>query len=93
MPFSSNGKNIAQVVKAVALMYAKARTNAELSRAMEIDPKHPTTMRYIEAMRANGLLYILEWPYPHSPRYAWQPAGERIADAPKPLRRPRYNLD
>lgn len=80
----SNGKNVSRCIEAVALLFKAPRTRLELCEAMGVFGSADYIQRYIKTLRGEGLLYIKEWPRPNSPRYAWQPVGERLPDAVRP---------
>lgn len=71
----------------VAFMFKQPRTVRELGEALGIDGDTP--YRYINALRAESLLYIAEWKQvanTWTAVYAWQPSVAELPDAPRPIR-------
>lgn len=69
-----------------ALLVKKPRTVRELADCMGL--RSTTTLyRNLEALRAEGLVYIGEWKYTHkavAAVYAWQPSVCCFTDARRP---------
>lgn len=89
------GTGLARFAEVVALLVKQPRTITELSEAMGQDKPNDQPARYINALRAEGLLYVKEWRQQFNgrgkpwPVYAWQPSVLELPDAPRPECTPR----
>jgi len=88
MSRNNDGSTIAAHMAAVAILFKAPRTRAELARALDIPENCGRTKYFLRFLHEEGVIYVKEWATRKSPRYAWQPHGARLPDAPQPKGEP-----
>jgi hypothetical protein len=83
------GPMLERFAEVVAFFVKKPRTIPELNAWLGTQQRD-TGYRYVDALRSEGLLYILEWRKGATgvevAVYAWQPSVAERPDAPRPVK-------
>ena len=85
---STQTRTIVRIAELIAFVMKQPRTHHELRRAIGLPPNH-SLLRHLEALQAEGLVYIAGWKRGWGgrlyPVYGWQPSVCHFPDVPKPV--------